>query len=92
MPALPLEEAGRYVAAAYVVFVALLAVYVAIMAAKLARIDSELQDLTRAVEETEPRQGADSVGASTAASSPPRSRHPSAGAASPSGEPDTATG
>lgn len=91
MPALPLEEAGRYVAAAYVVFVALLAVYVAIMAAKLARIDSELQDLTRAVEETEPRQGPDSVDASTAASSPPRSRHPSA-TASPSGEPDTATG
>ena len=35
MPALPLDEAGRYVAAAYVVFVALLLVYVAIMAAKL---------------------------------------------------------
>ena len=36
MPALPLDEAGKYVAAAYVVFVALILVYVAIMAAKLA--------------------------------------------------------
>ncbi len=45
MPALPLDEAGRYVAAAYVVFVALLLVYVAIMAAKLQRIDRELGDL-----------------------------------------------
>jgi hypothetical protein len=45
MPALPLDEAGRYVAAAYVVFVALLLVYVAIMAAKLQRIDRQLGDL-----------------------------------------------
>jgi hypothetical protein len=35
MPALPLDEAGKYVAAAYVVFVAL-------MAAKLQRIEREL--------------------------------------------------
>jgi hypothetical protein len=45
MPALPLDEAGKYVAAAYVVFVALILVYVAIMAAKLQRIDRELGDL-----------------------------------------------
>ncbi len=32
MPALPLDEAGKYVAGAYVVFVALLLIYVAIMA------------------------------------------------------------
>jgi hypothetical protein len=42
MPALPLDEAGKYVAAAYVVFVALILVYVAIMAAKLQRIEREL--------------------------------------------------
>ena len=42
MPALPLDEAGKYVAAAYLVFLALILVYVAIMAAKLARIEREL--------------------------------------------------
>lgn len=45
MPALPLGEAGKYVAAAYLFFLVLLAVYVAIMAAKLARIDRELGEL-----------------------------------------------
>ena len=45
MPALPLDEAGKYVAGAYVVFVALLLIYVAIMAARLARIDRELGEL-----------------------------------------------
>jgi type II secretory pathway component PulM len=44
-PALPLHEAGRYVAGAYVVFVVLLVVYVAIMAAKLQRIERELREL-----------------------------------------------
>jgi hypothetical protein len=44
-PALPLEEAGKYVAGAYVVFLALIVVYVAIMAAKLQRIERELREL-----------------------------------------------
>ena len=44
-PALPLDEAGRYVAGAYVVFLALIVVYVAIMAAKLQRIERELREL-----------------------------------------------
>jgi hypothetical protein len=44
-PALPLDEAGKYVAAAYVVFLALILIYVAIMAAKLVRIDRELTEL-----------------------------------------------
>jgi hypothetical protein len=44
-PALPLDEAGKYVAGAYIVFVVLLVVYVAIMAAKLQRIEHELRDL-----------------------------------------------
>ena len=43
MPALPLDEAGKYVAGAYGVFVALILVYVAIMAAKLQRIERELR-------------------------------------------------
>ena len=44
-PALPLHEAGKYVAGAYVVFVLLVLVYVAIMATKLARIERELGEL-----------------------------------------------
>jgi hypothetical protein len=49
-PALPLDEAGKYVAAAYVVFLALIVVYVAIMAAKLQRIERELGELARFAE------------------------------------------
>jgi hypothetical protein len=44
-PALPLDEAGKYVAGAYIVFVVLLVVYVAIMGAKLQRIERELREL-----------------------------------------------
>jgi hypothetical protein len=51
MPALPLDEAGKYVAGAYGVFVTLILVYVAIMAAKLQRIERELQVLVRLAEE-----------------------------------------
>lgn len=45
MPALPLDEAGKYVAGAYGVFVTLIVVYVAILGAKIARIERELHDL-----------------------------------------------
>ena len=44
-PALPLDEAGKYVAGAYIVFLVLLLVYVAIMAAKVQRIERELREL-----------------------------------------------
>jgi hypothetical protein len=50
-PALPLDEAGKYVAGAYVVFMVLLVVYVAIMAAKLGRIEKELRDVAAIAEE-----------------------------------------
>ncbi|MDX6625265.1 MAG: hypothetical protein QOE56_254 [Solirubrobacterales bacterium] len=50
-PALPLDEAGKYVAGAYIVFVVLLVVYVAIMASKLARIERELRDIASFAEE-----------------------------------------
>ncbi len=50
MPALPLDDAGPYVAAAYLVFLGLILVYVAIMAAKLARISRELGELTEIVD------------------------------------------
>jgi hypothetical protein len=45
MPALPLDEAGKYVAGAYVVFLTLVVVYVAILGSKIARIDRELTEL-----------------------------------------------
>ncbi len=45
MPALPLDEAGKYVAGAYVVFLTLVVVYVAIIGAKIARIERELTEL-----------------------------------------------
>ncbi len=44
-PALPLHTAGKYVAAAYIVFFALILIYVAIMATRLGRIERELSDL-----------------------------------------------
>ncbi len=49
MPALPLDDAGPYVAAAYVVFLGLVLVYVAIMAGKLARLERDLRDLNEEV-------------------------------------------
>ena len=39
------DTGGNYVAAAYVVFLALVLIYVAIMATKLARIEKELNEL-----------------------------------------------
>jgi hypothetical protein len=53
-PALPLDEAGKYVAGAYVVFLALIVVYVAIMAAKLQRIERELRELANFAEQGSP--------------------------------------
>jgi type II secretory pathway component PulM len=50
-PALPLDEAGKYVAGAFVVFVVLILIYVAIMAAKLARIERELTELASFAEQ-----------------------------------------
>ncbi len=53
-PALPLHTAGKYVAAAYIVFVVLILVYVAIMAARLRRTE---RDLVRLREEVAERHG-----------------------------------
>ena len=50
-PALPLDEAGKYVAGAYVVFVVLILIYVAIMGAKLQRIEKELSELASFAEQ-----------------------------------------
>ncbi len=49
-PALPLHTAGKYVAAAYVVFVAILLVYVSIMAIRLSRNERDIAELRRDLE------------------------------------------
>ncbi len=51
LPALPLHTAGKYVAGAYIVLFALVLIYVAIMAIRLSRIESELGELLNMVEE-----------------------------------------
>ena len=56
MPALPPDDAGPYVAAAYLVFLALILVYVAIMASKLVRIARELGELTEILDRREGRR------------------------------------
>ena len=53
-PALPLDEAGKYVAGAYVVFLVLIVVYVAIIAAHLQRIERELRELASFAEQGSP--------------------------------------
>ena len=45
MPALPLHEAGKYVAAAYLVFLAMILIYVVIMAVRLSRIERDVAEL-----------------------------------------------
>jgi heme exporter protein D len=50
MPALPLGQAGRYVALAYVVLLTVLGLYLAIMAHKVKRAErrlTQLDDLVR---------------------------------------------
>jgi hypothetical protein len=44
-PALPLHEAGKYVAGAYVVLFAIVLIYVAIMALRLSRMERDLGEL-----------------------------------------------
>jgi hypothetical protein len=53
MPALPLDDAGPYVAAAYLVFLALILIYVSIMATKLGRIEREIGELSELAERHE---------------------------------------
>jgi hypothetical protein len=48
-PALPLHTAGKYVAGAYIVFLALVLIYVVIMAVRAGRTERELAELRRDV-------------------------------------------
>jgi Na+/melibiose symporter-like transporter len=52
-PALPLHSAGPYVAAAYIVFVVVILVYLAIMATRLRRTERELTALRAKLEARE---------------------------------------
>jgi CcmD family protein len=54
LPALPLHEAGKYVAGAFVVLFALVLVYVAIMAVRQSRIERELAELPAREQPTAP--------------------------------------
>jgi HAMP domain-containing protein len=56
-PALPLNAAGPYVAAAYIVFVLILLIYLGIMARRLMRNSRELRELRTQLEARE-RTGA----------------------------------
>lgn len=61
MPALPLHTAGKYVAAAYIVFFALVLIYVTIMATKLSRIERELGELTELAKRRHEREAEEGV-------------------------------
>ncbi len=52
-PALPLHKAGPYVAAAYIVFVALVLAYVVILALRVTRIEKDAVAVRRDVENRE---------------------------------------
>jgi hypothetical protein len=58
MPAQELSEAGKYLAAAYGVFVALLLVYFTIMAAKLSRMERQLTELNQLASGEKPEPAA----------------------------------
>ena len=50
-PAIPNDVGGKYVAGAYIVFVLLLLIYVAIMGMKLARIERGLREVAEIAEQ-----------------------------------------
>jgi hypothetical protein len=50
-PAIPNDVGGKYVAGAYIVFLLLLLIYVAIMAMKLARIERDITEIAAIAEE-----------------------------------------
>ena len=63
LPALPLHEAGKYVAGAYLVLFALVLIYVAIMAVRLNHIQRDLGELLRTHRAAAPRAGEREPGA-----------------------------
>jgi hypothetical protein len=61
LPALPLHEAGKYVAGAYIVLFVMVLIYVAIMAIRMSRIERDLGETLARVQEHE-ANARDSVG------------------------------
>ena len=60
-PAIPNDVGGKYVAGAYIVFLVLLLIYVAIMGMKLARIERGLRDVAEIAEARKDGAGAEAV-------------------------------
>ncbi len=71
-PALPLDDAGPYVAAAYLVFLALILIYVAIMASKLVRVAKELDELTQILDRRDQHVETDAADEADAPETVPR--------------------
>jgi HAMP domain-containing protein len=71
-PALPLHKAGPYVAAAYIVFLAVVLIYVAIMAIRQTRNQRELAELKRELLEREAAQSPLSAGSPDPETTPER--------------------
>jgi hypothetical protein len=53
LPALPLHQAGKYVAGAYIVVFAIVLIYVAIMAIRLGRVERQLGQLLEQADSVE---------------------------------------
>ncbi len=70
LPALPLHEAGKYVAGAYVVVFALVLIYVAIMAVRLSHLERDLGELLAREQTTEDAGAAEAPGGANAAQTP----------------------
>jgi hypothetical protein len=58
VPALPLHEAGKYVAAAYITLLVLVVLYVAVMALRVGRIERELSELSERTSAADPEEHA----------------------------------
>jgi hypothetical protein len=54
LPALPLHEAGKYVAGAYVVLFALVLVYMGIMAIRQSKLERDLAELLAREQDADP--------------------------------------
>ena len=61
-PSIPNDVGGKYVAGAYIVFVLLLLIYVAIMGMKLARIERELREVAEIAEARNTAPATDKAG------------------------------
>ncbi|MDA8069817.1 MAG: hypothetical protein M0T77_14615 [Actinomycetota bacterium] len=66
-PALPLNAAGPYVAAAYIVFLLIVLIYVGIMARRLTRNSRELRELRAQLEARQQSQAQEQHGAAPGA-------------------------